>query len=258
MKDHFPKRIVCLTEESVETLYLLGKEDLIVGLSAYVERPIEAKKKTRVCVFTHAQVEKIVELKPDLVLGFSDIQKNIARELIGLGLNVFISNQRSIPEILNYIGLLGSMVGAGEKAQVLRANLEQKIASVPKLSFAPKVYFEEWDEPLITAIRWVSDCLEICGAKNIFSNQAMGSLAKDRLVSHQEVIAQNPDIIFGCWCGKKVDLDGIKNRPGYEVIKAVKENQVFELDPAIFLQPGPAPILAGLDVLTKYFWALRG
>lgn len=253
----YPERIICLTEESVETLYLLGEEKRIVGVSAFVERPLEAKKIKKVSAFTSANIDKILDLKPDLVLGFSDIQKDIAKELIGAGVNVFIANHRSLDEILNYILWLGSMVGKRDESEALISRLEENIQEAKDLSKSlkrrPRVYIEEWDDPMISGIRWFSELIEVCGGVDIFKKQGEQSLANDRIVKNEDVIAKNPDIIFGCWCGKKVDIEQIKNRQGYDKIEAVKNSRIYELDPAIFLQPGPAPFLEGIPQIIKYF-----
>lgn len=239
-----PRRIICLTEESVETLALLGRLDLVIGVSIFVKRPPEAQNLPKVSAFTSSQIEKIVELRPDLVLGFSDIQKDIARDLIGAGLNVWIANHRSLSETLDYILMLARIVGEEDKAIELidgwRESLELIHKEVSQRSIRPKIYFEEWDEPQISAIQWVSELIELCGGVDIFSERSREKLAKGRFCQSQEVIDFNPDIIFGCWCGKKVKVDQIKKREGWDGINAVKNNQVFELPPEIFLQPGPA------------------
>lgn len=246
----FPARIICLTEESVETLYLLGREDLIIGVSQYVERPPEAKKHPVVTQFIRSDIEKIVAMKPDLVLGFSDLQKDIASSLIGRGLNVFVTNQRSLEEILNNILLLGRMIGEGDKAQKLVDSFQAKLNDFKTRTegrkHRPRVYFEEWDHPNYSGIRWVSELIHACGGENIFADKT-GSMARDREVTHGEIIARDPEIIFPCWCGKKVKIESIKERPGFESVSAVKNNFVWELDPAIFLQPGPALFVDGLD-----------
>jgi len=245
----YPRRIICLTEESVETLYLLGKGHLIVGVSEYVQRPPEAQGLPVVCQFIKADVEKIIELRPDLILGFSDLQKDIARELISKGVNVFISNQRSLEEILDYILLLGRMTDAASEAIALVDQFRTKLNSLT-FSHRPKVYFEEWDHPRLSAIRWVSELIEAAGGENIFKDK-MGSSGPERKVGDELILERNPDFIFGCWCGKKVNLESIKNRPGYDQISAVKTGNVFELSPTIFLQPGPALFLEGLDILSR-------
>lgn len=252
----YPSKIICLTEESVETLYLLGRSDLIQGVSQYVERPPQAKQHLQVTQFIRSDIEKIISLKPDLILGFSDIQKDIARELIGRGLSVFVTNQRSLDEILNNILLLGRIIGEGNKAISLVDGFRQKMIEIKerarKLPIRPRVYFEEWDHPRLSAIQWVSELIEVCGGENIFADK-IGSLAEQRKVSDEEVIARDPHIIFGCWCGKKVKIDSITNRVGYENVTAVKNQKVFELPPEIFLQPGPALFIDGLDQMIRYF-----
>ena len=247
----FPAKIICLTEESVETLYLLGRQDLIQGVSQYVERPSEAKNQhPTVTQFIRSDIEQIVSMKPDLVIGFSDLQKDIASQLIGRGLNVFVTNQRSLKEILNNILLLGRMVGEEQKAQALVTSFETKLNDFKTrgkgLKRRPKVYFEEWDHPNYSGIQWVSELIEACGGENIFADKS-GAMARDREVTHAEIIERNPDIIFGCWCGKPVKLDSFEKRPGFEKVGAVQNNFIWELDPAVFLQPGPALFVDGLD-----------
>lgn len=249
----FPAKIVCLTEESVETLYLLGKESLIQGISAFVKRPVEAQSLPKVSFFTSSNYKKILDKKPDLILGHSDIQKDIARDLIELGQNVFIANHRSIHGILQYISMLSNLVGASSEGKTLLEQLEKQIEKAKKLTQSlhkrPRIYFEEWDEPVISAILWVSELIELCGGINIFADRSTGNLAKDRFATHSEIIEANPDIILACWCGKKVKVDSIKSRDGYDKINAVKNDRVYELPPEIFLQPGPAPLLDGIDIL---------
>jgi len=246
----FPSKIICLTEETVETLYLLGRSDLIIGVSQFVERPPEAKAKhPAISQFVRSDIEEIINLNPDLVIGFSDIQKDIAKELIGRGLNVLVTNQRSLQEILDQILFLGRFIGEEGKAQKLvdefSAKLEyyrEKTRNKPRV----KVYFEEWDKPQISCIQWVSELIEACGGENIFRRKSC-RLAADRIVSHEEVIDLNPDVIIGCWCGKQVKLESFSKRPGYELINAIKDNHVIEVSPAIFLQPGPALFVDGLS-----------
>ena len=252
----YPSRIICLTEESVETLYLLGRSDLIAGVSKFVERPPEAKNHPIVSQFIRSDIEAILAQKPDLILGFSDLQKDIARELIGLGQNVFVTNQRSIMDILHYIQLLGRLIGEETKGNQLVAEFQDKVymtrAQGLKLKKKPRVYFEEWDHPRLSAIKWVSELIEICGGENIFADRT-GSLAREREVTDAEVLERSPDIIIGCWCGKKVNTQSIAQRPGYAGLEAVKNQKVIEVDPAIFLQPGPALFVDGLDQLSKIF-----
>lgn len=239
-------RIICLTEETVETLYLLGRQDLIIGVSQYVERPPEAKSHPVVSQFIRSDIEKIVEMKPDLVIGFSDLQKDIASQLIGRGLSVLVTNQRSLSEILNNILLIGRMIGEGNKAEALVESFKTKLESIKSESLPsrPKVYFEEWDHPRLSGIQWVSELIDACGGENVFAHKT-GSLAKDREVTDEEVREKNPDIIFGCWCGKKVKLESFEKR--YPDVSAVQNKFFWELDPAIFLQPGPALFIDGLD-----------
>lgn len=255
----YPSKIICLTEESVETLYLLGREDLILGVSQYVERPAAAKKLPQVSQFIRSDIEAIVALKPDLVLGFSDIQKDIARELIGRGINVFVTNQRSLSEILDYILMLGRLVGEETRARALVDGFRTKVQEMQKATqSSPKlrVYFEEWDHPRLSSIRWVSELIEICGGKNIFDDR-IGSLAREREVHDPEIILRNPEIIFGCWCGKKVKIELISTRQGYDKISAVQNNFIWELPPEIFLQPGPALFIDGLDQMFGIFQQVR-
>lgn len=251
----FTERIICLTEESVETLYLLGKERSIVGVSEYVERPVEATLLPKVTQFVRSDIEEIIKLKPTLVLGFSDIQKDIASTLIGRGLNVFVTNQRTLPEVLAYIEMLARLVGEEARGQTLVQDFKTRLEDMRRLSSAlprrPRVYFEEWDRPRLSAITWVSELIEVCGGQNIFSDHS-GSLARAREVSDELIIERNPEIIFGCWCGKPVKVEKIAGRKGYEDIDAVRRNNIWELPPAVFLQPGPALFLDGLDQMYSF------
>ena len=252
-----PLKIICLTEESVETLFELGVGDQIVGVSAFVKRPSAATKIPKVSFFTSSNLKKIVEKKPDLVLGFSDIQKDIAKDLIELGQDVWISNHRSVSGILKYVRSLSLMVDRKAEGEILLERLENQIIKAKTfkktLNNRPKVFFEEWDDPQIVAIQWVSEIIELCGGINISKNKSEGLLAKDRFTTHKEVISLNPDIIFACHCGKKVKLETIYNRVGYSKISAIINKDVYDLEPEIFLQPGPAVILDGVDILIKYF-----
>ena len=255
--NNFPKRIICLTEESVETLFLIGKGHLIKGVSAFVKRPEEACKLPKISFFTTSNYDKILSHKPDLILGYSDIQKDIARDLIELGQNVFISNHRSLASILDYILMLARIVGDEASGFKLITELQDKMREAREftktLQKRPRVYFEEWDNPQISGIKWVSELIELCGGVDINSDKSDGFLAKERFVTNDDIIEKNPDIIFGCWCGKKVKIKDFYQRDGYENISAIKNKQVFELEPEIFLQPGPAPIIAGIDILIDYF-----
>lgn len=251
-------RIVCLTEESVEFLYRIGRSELICGVSTYAVRPQEVKKKKVVSTFTHSNLKKIKELNPDLVIGFSDIQKDIAKDLIDMGLNVFISNQRSIDEILLYLKTLGYMIGEFEKTNEVINELKLKIESIKErakeINYSPKVYIEEWDNPRITGIKWFGELVEICGGQNIFKDLSDSSIkAQERFVSEELILHHNPDIILACWCGKKVDFNEFKNNEILSKTNAVLNSQIFELPPEIFLQPGIAPIIDGLDILLDIF-----
>jgi iron complex transport system substrate-binding protein len=252
MPAHFPERIVCLTEETTETLYLLGEERRIVGISGYTVRPPRARReKPRVSAFLSAQNEKILQLKPDLVLGFSDLQADIARDLAKAGLNVVLFNQRSVDEILSMVLVLSSMVGAAERGAQLVSQLEANLAEVrgaaARLGKRPKVYFEEWDEPMISAIRWVSELIEIAGGEDVFSELSLSQAASGRTIADPgEVARRNPDVIIGSWCGKKFRPERVAARPGWDRISAVKQNQLHEIKSSEILQPGPAALTDGV------------
>ncbi|MBL4863218.1 MAG: cobalamin-binding protein [Crocinitomicaceae bacterium] len=253
MTDYYPKRIVCLTEETTEMLYILGEEDRIVGISGFTVRPPRARKeKPKVSQFTSANIDEILELKPDLVLGFSDLQADIAAELIRKGLNVHIFNQRSIHEIFGMILTLGAMVGQQDQAKQWVHKIEEKIASIKQQALTrkgkPKVYFEEWNDPMISGIQWVSELIEIAGGEECFPELSHQNLAKNRIIANPlDVVKRNPDIIIGSWCGKKFRPDQVVNRDGWENVPAVKKGQLFEIKSANILQPGPAALTDGLD-----------
>ena len=257
-----PARIVCLTEETVETLYLLGEQDRIVGISGYVVRPPQARReKPRVSAFTSANIDKILALKPDLVLTFSDLQADIAADLIRRGLDVHAFNQRSVAEILDMIRTVGAMVDANEQAQRLVSELEMGLAEVRvrarRLPMPPRVFFEEWDDPLISGIGWVSELVDIAGGIDIFADHAGRGAAKDRVVRIDEVVAQEPDLIIGSWCGKKLRPERVMARPGFDRTPAVQHQDVYEIKSSLILQPGPAALTDGLAALEKIFcqWA---
>jgi iron complex transport system substrate-binding protein len=251
-----PRKIICLTEESVEALALLGRLDLVAGVSIFVKRPVEAQNLPKVSAFTSSKIDTIVDMKPDLVLGFSDIQKDIARELIGAGLNVWIANHRSLSETLSYVLMLGRMIGEEQRALALVAGwqreLEQCREETSGWKYRPKVYFEEWDEPQISAIQWVSELIEAAGGENIFADRAAAKLAQNRFCTNEEVVARRPDIVLGCWCGKRVRLDDFYQRPGWSSLPAIQNKQVHELPPEIFLQPGPALFVDGLRMMKEH------
>lgn len=252
-----PQRIVCLTEEPTETLYALGEQNRIVGISGFTVRPsIARKEKPKVSAFTSAKIGEILKLNPDFVIGFSDIQCQIAADLIKNGIEVWISNHRSVEGILDYIRRLGGLVGAGDRANQLAAQLEERIAEVRQESASfkrrPKIYFEEWDTPQISGIRWVSDLIGIAGGEDIFPERAIEPLAKGRILADPtEVIRRSPDIIIGSWCGKKFRPEQVASRPGWDVIPAVRTGQLHEIKSPIILQPGPAALSDGLDALCK-------
>lgn len=252
MKDPFPKRIVCLTEETTETLYLLGQEHRIVGISHFTKRPERARKeKPRVSHFTDGDIGSIIALRPDLVLGFSDIQADLAAELIRKGLTVTIYNQRSVKEILDFIVRLGATVGATDEALRLRAELEGGLNAIKsaasKLNRRPRVYFEEWFDPLITGIEWVADLIDIAGGENCFPEMTGQSLAKNRIIADSsQVIEEAPEIIFASWCGKKFKKNKMISRAGWDSIPAVRDDEIWEISSDIILQPGPASLSEGV------------
>ena len=252
MPARYPERIVCLTEETTETLYLLGEERRIVGISGYTVRPPRARhEKPRVSAFLSARLEKIIELKPDLVLGFSDLQAEIARDLAKRGLNVMLFNQRSVQEILDVIQLLASIVGVPDKGKALVASLEGHLESIreqaKRLPARPRVYFEEWDEPMISGIRWVSELVGIAGGEDVFPEKSVEQGAQGRTIADPlEVVRRRPDIIFGSWCGKKFRPERVKARSGWLEIPAVQKNNLFEIKSAEILQPGPAALTDGV------------
>jgi iron complex transport system substrate-binding protein len=257
-----PSRIVCLTEETVETLYLLGEQDRIVGISGYVVRPPQARReKPRVSAFTSANIDKILALKPDLVLTFSDLQADIVADLIRRGLDVHAFNQRTIAGILDMICMLGAMVDASEQADQLVRGLESRLAEARKhaerLRGRPRVFFEEWDDPLISGIGWVSELVEIAGGVDIFADRRNQSAAKDRVVTVEEVIAREPDLIIGSWCGKKFRPERVATRAGFDRIPAVQHQDLYEIKSSLILQPGPAALTDGLAQLEKIIrhWA---
>ncbi|MGH8474464.1 MAG: cobalamin-binding protein [Methylococcales bacterium] len=247
-----PQRIVCLTEETTETLYLLGEQDRIVGISGFTVRPPEARKeKPKVSAFTSARIDKILALEPDLVLGFSDLQADIAAQLIRAGLAVHVFNQRSVVGIFGMIEMLGSILGAMEKTNALiselRAGLseiEQRAATLPR---RPRIYFEEWNDPLISGIRWVSELIGIAGGDDCFGDLARYPSARQRIIADpNEVVRRTPDIILGSWCGKRFRSEQVKTRPGWESIPAVRNERLYEIKSADILQPGPAALTDGV------------
>ena len=249
----FPRRIICLTEETTETLYLLGEQDRIVGVSGYTVRPPEARQKPRVSACINAKFDKILALEPDLVFAFSDLQADIAAELIRRGVTVFTFNQRSVDEILEMILTIGRIVGTAEKAERLIATLQGELdaiaASASRFPFRPRVLFEEWYDPLISGIRWVDELIEVAGGDSVFPELRVQQSAKDRIVAPAEVIARDPQVIIGSWCGRQVKKNLIRAREGWTAISAVRDDHVYEIKSTYILQPGPAALTEGLRQL---------
>ena len=251
-----PERIVCLTEETTETLYLLGEQHRIVGISGYTVRPPQARReKPRVSAFISADIPKILALDPDLVLTFSDLQADIVAALIRAGVSVHAFNQRNVAGILDMIRTLGALVGAGERARDLARRLAADIDSARRrgasLRRRPKIYFEEWDEPMISAIAWVSELIAIAGGVDIFAELAAGKSAKERTVSAEQVRQRLPDIIIGSWCGKKFNAERVAARPGFDAIPAIRNRRLYEIKSSLILQPGPAALTDGLRALER-------
>ncbi len=238
-------------------LYLLGEQDRIVGISGFTVRPPEARRdKPKVSAFTSARIERIIELEPDLVLGFSDLQADIAAELIRKGINVHVFNQRSVAEILGMIAMLGAMVGRQREAESWVADIEAKIDRLRSRAAAmprrPRIFFEEWYDPIISGIRWVAELIEIAGGEDCFPELSREPLGKDRIIADPlSVAARDPDIVIGSWCGRKFRPEHVLQRPGWERVPAVVERQVFEIKSAHILQPGPAALTDGLDQLVQ-------
>jgi len=259
---NYPQRIVCLTEETTETIYLLGEDWRIVGISGFTVRPARARKeKPKVSAFTSAKYEKIIALKPDLVLGFSDLQADIAADLIKLGLNVHVFNHRSVNGIYRMIAMLGGMLGCEAKAKALISDLENGVKQiqnkVAQKNFRPKVFFEEWNDPLFSGIQWVSELIDIAGGEDVFPELAKEPLGKNRIIADpSEVIRRQPDIIIGSWCGKKFRAQHVRERKGWDAIPAVKNNQIHEIKSPIILQPGPAALTDGLNELFELIQAV--
>jgi iron complex transport system substrate-binding protein len=253
----FPaERIVCLTEETVETLYLLGEQDRIVGISGYCVRPPQARhEKPRVSAFTSADIPKILALRPDLVFSFSDLQADIVAALIRHGIAVHAFNQRSIAEIFDMIRTLGALVGAGDRADLLAEELSAGLAvarrRTAQLPRRPRVYFEEWDEPMISGIAWVSELIDAAGGIDVFAERATEKSAKDRIVGVDEVLERAPEIIIGSWCGKKFRPERVAARPGFDRVPAIRSGALYEIKSPIILQPGPAALTDGLAELER-------
>jgi len=258
----YPDRIVCLTEETTETLYLLGQGHRVVGVSGYTVRPAEARSKPKISAFINARFDKIEALRPDLVLAFSDLQADLTAELIRRGLTVVTFNQRSVSEILQMIRMLGGLVGcqidAERLASALESGLDRIRASAAAFPARLRVFFEEWDEPIISGIRWVEELVEIAGGAPIFPELAAAGLGRDRIVDAAEVARRNPEVIFASWCGKKVKKAAIRSRPGWAAIAAVRNNWLFEVKSTYILQPGPASLTEGVRQLHTLLARVHG
>jgi iron complex transport system substrate-binding protein len=255
----YPSRIVCLTEETTETLYLLGQGDRIVGVSGYTVRPPEARQKPKISAFLNARFDKIESLKPDLVLAFSDLQADLSAELVRRGIAVVTFNQRSVAEILQMIRMLGGLVGCQSEAESLADRLERDLHRIEEAASRfpsrPRTFFEEWDDPLISGIRWVEELVAIAGGTPVFPELAHAGLAKDRIVDPAEVARRDPEIVFASWCGKKMKKTTIVGRPGWDSVSAVRNDQIHEIKSTYILQPGPASLTDGVEQLHAVFAA---
>jgi iron complex transport system substrate-binding protein len=248
-----PQRIVCLTEETTEILYLLGEDERIVGISGFTCRPPEARQKPKVSAFTSAKTDKILDLRPDLVIGFSNLQAQIAHDLIKEGLNVLVFNQRSVEEIFDVIATLARIVAAEsagmQLVEQLRGELARIAASAQRFPHRPRVFFEEWMDPLISGIRWVEELIEIAGGEPVFPHLRQQHSAKGRIVEPAEVLAANPEVIIASWCGRKVNKEQIRAREGWSSIDAVRNGHIYEIKSTYILQPGPASLTEGVRQL---------
>jgi iron complex transport system substrate-binding protein len=257
----YPSRIVCLTEETTETLYLLGEGDRVVGVSGYTVRPPEARLKPKVSAFISARFDAIMALEPDLVLAFSDLQADLGAELVRRGIAVVTFNQRSVADILQMIRMLGGLVGcqarAEELADRLAAHLQEIRHAAARFPRRLRTFFEEWDEPLISGIRWVEELVEIAGGEPVFPEVAGARLAKDRIVDPLEVARRDPEVIFASWCGKRMRKATIVSRPGWGETTAVREDRIFEVKSTYILQPGPASLTEGVQQLHDIFSRLN-
>ncbi|MGC4001039.1 MAG: cobalamin-binding protein [Anaeromyxobacter sp.] len=255
-----PRRVVCLTEETTETLYRIGAGDLVVGVSGFTVRPPEARRKPRVSSFLSADAEAILALRPDLVVGFSDLQADIARDLVKRGVPVLVTNQRSVAEILQTIRLVTAAVGRGEAGEALAAELAAGLERVAErgaaLPWRPRVFFEEWPDPLISGIRWVSELLELAGGDDVCLESRGSQGARGRIFEPAEVARRAPEVIIASWCGKKVRREAIAGRAGWGAVPAVRDGQVYEVKSAVILQPGPASLTEGVEALSRILEAV--
>jgi iron complex transport system substrate-binding protein len=258
----YPSRIVCLTEETTETLYLLGEGDRVVGVSGYTVRPPEARRKPKVSSFLHARHDAIDRLAPDLVLAFSDLQADITTALVKRGHTVFTFNQRSVAEILQMVRVLGGIVGVSERAALLASELEAGLEAVrvsaARFGGRPRVYFEEWNDPLISGIRWVDELVEIAGGEPVFPALRSASLGRDRIVSSEQVVAAAPEVFIGSWCGKPVRKAHVRERPGWAALPFVAQDHLYEVKSPYILQPGPAALTEGVRQLHAILCGVAG
>ncbi|HUD57441.1 MAG TPA: cobalamin-binding protein [Terracidiphilus sp.] len=249
----FPRRIICLTDETTETLYLLGEEDRIVGVSGFTTRPTEARSKPRVSAFRDANLDAILDLKPDLILTFSDVQAEITRNLVLRGATVLNFNQRTIAEIFDMISVLARLIGKPNEGQALIEKLQSGLReiedSVQKFPYRPRAFFEEWNDPLISGIRWVEELVAIAGGNPIFPELRDCGKAQDRVVDPSAVAARDPEVILASWCGMKVDIDAIRLRPSWASTSAARNNHIYEIPSSCILQPGPAALTEGVRQL---------
>ncbi|WP_342376004.1 cobalamin-binding protein [Myxococcus stipitatus] len=256
----YPRRVVCMTEETTEVLYRIGAGELVVGVSGFTVRPPEARKKPRVSSFLDANFERILELKPDLVLGFSDLQADLGRELCKRGVPVYLFNQRSLAEILQTVRLIGALVGRAEAAETLAdeltANLERHSDAAQSLPRRPRIFFEEWHEPLISGIRWCSELVEVVGGEDICRESRASQGAKGRIFEPEEVARRDPEGVIASWCGRKAKRDKIASRPGWAQVRAVVDDQLYEVKSSLILQPGPAALSDGVEKLARIVAAI--
>ncbi len=251
----YPRRIVCLTEETTEILYRIGAGDLVVGISGYTVRPKEARTKPRVSTFLDADFGRILELEPDLVLGFSDLQAELGKELAKRSVPVVLFNQRSLAEILQTVRVVGAIAGRAEAADALarelEGNLDRLATGARALPRRPRIFFEEWPDPLISGIRWVSELIEVVGGEDICAESRARKEAKGRIFDPLEIARRDPDAVVASWCGRKVKRDAIRARPGWKDVRAVREDQIYEIRSALILQPGPAALTDGARELHR-------
>jgi iron complex transport system substrate-binding protein len=256
----YPERVICLTEETTETLYRIGAGERVVGVSGFTVRPPEARKKPRVSSFLDANFDRILELKPDLVLGFSDLQAELAKELALRGVPVYIFNQRSIAEILQTVRIIGALVNLSAEgdrlASELQANLERHAQAAAGLPRRPRVFFEEWNDPLISGIRWCSELIEVVGGEDVCAESRLQPAAKGRTYAPEEVAKRDPEVVIASWCGRKASREKIAARPGWDRVTAVRNDQLYEIKSTFILQPGPAALSDGVDQLARIIAAV--